>query len=252
MNEEPLLIKGYKTMHIPEHKKIVSINSNKTKQIIIAKYRENLKWVNLLFNIPYIIYDKYKKKSPHHLPNIPTFNIHQFEGVRYTKSPTGRESHTYLYHIIKHYHELADINIFLQGRPFETDHSALDPLRVLFQKDFEGVNFLPLTFPVCICDKRAAPFHFGIPLERVFKRLFKSPCPDYFAYGWGAMFCVTKEYIHKRPLIFYEEMMQIVYEEPLSGYVYERMWPTILACHGFQHHDHFPKPNRAAWGMPNL
>lgn len=232
--------------------KITSIESDKTKQIIIAKYKENASWVKRLENIQYIIYDKYDKQALHYLPNIPRFPIHRFEGVKHAKTPTGRESHTYLYHIIKNYNSLADINIFLQADTIEIDSDALDPLTILFSRDFENIHFLPLNFPLIICDKRASPLHTGLPMERIFKRLFQNPCPDFFSYSWGAMFCVTKEYILNRPLSFYEEMMQIIYDEPLSGYVYERLWPTILACHGFLSHPSYPKHDRSLWKLPDL
>jgi len=234
-------------------KPIIALDSAKTKQVIVAKYKENVAWVSKTFvNIPYIIYDKYHRQASHHLPNIPTFPVQLFNGIKHQKTPTGRESHTYLYHIIKHYDSLADVNIFLQGNPHEISSNALDPLRILFRHDFNDINFIPLNFPLIICDKRAAPLHTGLPLERVFNRLFQGPCPDFFAYSWGAMFCVTKEYIRNRPLSFYEQMMQIVYEEPHSGYIYERLWPTILACHGFLSHPSYPIHNRALWKLPDL
>lgn len=232
--------------------KMAALQSSKTKQIIVAKYKENVSWLNEIKNVPIRVYDKYDKQATDHLPNIPSFPVQLFEGVKYAKSPTGRESHTYLYHIIKNYDNLADINIFLQGNPTEMNFDSRNALKLHFETDFEGVNFLPLNFPLVICDKQAAPLHRGLPLERVFKRLFQGPCPDLFAFSWGAMFCVSKEYILNRPLVFYEEMMQIIYEEPLSGYVYERLWPAILACHGFLPHPTYSKKNRADWNMPNL
>lgn len=232
-------------------KKIIGVTSDKTKQIIVARYRENASWLKNIENIPFIVYNKYKH-GPNHLPNIPTFPVQLFEGIKHAKTPTGRETHTYLYHIIKHYHELADVNIFLQGNPFEFTYDTRDPLGVLAERDFAGINFLPLNFPLVICDKRAAPLHTGLPLERVFKRLFQSPCPELFAYSWGSMFCVTKEAIQYRSLEFYEEMMQIVYDEPLSGYIYERLWPAILGCPGFISHVSFPKKNRATWNLPDM
>lgn len=234
-------------------KPLVFPPSSKTKQLIVAKYKENTRWVKKVFQeIPTIIYNKYDKQAADYLPNIPSFPVHRFDGVKHQKTPTGRESHTYLYHIIKHYHSLADINIFLQGNPIEIGSVAIDPLRVFFKNDFENIQFAPLNFPLVICDKRGAPLHTGLPMERMFNRLFKTPCPDYFAYAWGAMFCVTKERIMQRSLNFYEEMMQMVYEEPLSGYVYERMWPAILGCEGFIAHEHFPKYDRGSWQMPGL
>ena len=231
---------------------IIGHETGKTKQIIVAKYKEELSWLHEIKNIPYIVYDKKNKNAPHYLPNIPTFPVGRFEGIRYTKSPTGRESHTYLYHIIKHYHELADMNIFLQGRPNELFSDTRETLRILFDNDFKDIDFLPLNFPLMFCDKHAAPLYAGLPLERIFKRLFQNPCPDLFAFSWGAMFCVSKEFIRHRPLTFYEEMMQIVYEEPLSGYVYERLWPAVLACHSFIPNSSYSKKDRSLWKLPDL
>lgn len=235
------------------YQSLVSPPSSKTKQVVIAKYKERTQWVKKVFSaVPFIIYDKYDKSSSHYLPNIPLFPVHAFEGVKHQKTPTGRESHTYLYHIIKNYDSLADMTIFLQGHPVEIHSNALCSLKVLFKKDFHQINFLPLNFPLIICDKKASPLHRGLPLERVFKRLFQGECPDFFAYSWGAMFCVSKEFIHKKPLNFYKEMMQIVYEEPLSGYVYERLWPTILSCDQFVPHLKYPSCDLKSWHLPFL
>ncbi len=224
----------------------------KSKQIIVAKYNENVRWTQFIKNIPIIIYDKKNRSAKHYLPNIPTFPTEAFRGVTHAPSPTGRESHTYLYHIIKNYDFIADMNIFLQGRPQEIHCSCLDALRIFLERDFEGIDFIPLNFPVVISNKRGLPLHTGLPIERIYTRLFQGKCPSYFAYTWGAMFCVSKEIIYRKTLAFYEEMMQIIYDEPLSGYVYERLWPTILASDRFIPHEKFPLKNRASWQLPNL
>lgn len=234
------------------HRELIGLPTSKSKQLIIARYREKLDWLKGIKNIPYVVYDKSDKHAAHHLPNIPSFPVQRFGGIRYQKSPTGRESHTYLYHILTHYDSLADMNIFLQGNPVELSSDARIALELLLQTDFDGIDFLPLNYPLVLCDKRAAPLHTGLPLERIFNRLFQGPCPDYFAYSWGAMFCVSKAFIRKRPLQLYEEMMQIVYDEPLSGYSYERLWPTILACHRFQPHTSYTVKERASWQLPGL
>jgi len=224
----------------------------KSKQIIVAKYREKCLWLRCIKNIPVIIYDKNNKNAKHHLPNIPVFEARKFGGIGHKKTPTGRESHTYLYHIIKNYDSLPDMVVFLQGSPFEVHSNSLDALRVLVERDFEGVTFQPLNFPLVISNKKGAPTHRGLPIERVFKRLFKSECPSYFAYTWGAMFCASKEVIHRKPVAFYEEMMQVIYDEPVSGYVYERLWPTVLGCDKFEIHDSYSIKDRASWELPNL
>jgi len=71
-----------------------------TTEIVIARYNENLDWIKLLDkNIKITIYNK---GEPIDYPSIKLPNI-------------GRESHTYLYHIINNYNKLADKTIFCQG-----------------------------------------------------------------------------------------------------------------------------------------
>lgn len=74
------------------------------KEIIIARYKEDLNYISR-FNddIKITIYNKNKEENEDRYINLP--NI-------------GRESHTFLYHIVNNYDNLADINVFLQGDPF--------------------------------------------------------------------------------------------------------------------------------------
>lgn len=75
--------------------------------IVIARYNENLKWLlNKKFSkYDIIVYNKGINNNYIHLPNMTSINIKN----------VGRCDHTYLYHIINNYHNLADITIFLPG-----------------------------------------------------------------------------------------------------------------------------------------
>jgi hypothetical protein len=78
--------------------------------IVIARYNENLNWIKLIKNknIKIIIYNK--GLDDIHIRGITTKNI------EIIKLPNiGRESHTYLYHIINNYNTLNDTTIFCQG-----------------------------------------------------------------------------------------------------------------------------------------
>lgn len=85
----------------------------KKTDIVIAHYNEDLNWIDQL-NFEYInrvhIYSKGGNANRSHikLPNI------------------GRESHTYLFHIIDCYDNLSESVIFLQGNPFN-HHSTIKP-----------------------------------------------------------------------------------------------------------------------------
>ena len=72
--------------------------------IIIARYNENLDWLYKYKEFKIIIYNKgenFNFKGESKIIDLP--NI-------------GRESHTWLHHIITNYEKLDDVNIFLQGR----------------------------------------------------------------------------------------------------------------------------------------
>ena len=72
-------------------------------EMIIARYNEDLSWLELVpKDIKITIYNKGKDDISYpfiQLPNI------------------GRESHTYMYHIVNNYDNLADMTIFCQGDP---------------------------------------------------------------------------------------------------------------------------------------
>jgi hypothetical protein len=70
-------------------------------EIVIARYNEDLSWIKKLpKSIKITIYNKGNDDIEHSFIKLP--NI-------------GRESHTYLYHIINNYDKLADQTIFCQG-----------------------------------------------------------------------------------------------------------------------------------------
>jgi hypothetical protein len=65
------------------------------KSLIVAKFREDISWLNNISGYKIYLYDKLVD-----LPNI------------------GREAHTYVHHIITNYSDLSDINVFTQANPF--------------------------------------------------------------------------------------------------------------------------------------
>ena len=83
----------------------------KKYQIVVSRYNEDISWLMLFKNIT-LIYNKgnndilLSKFDTIQLPNI------------------GRESHTYLYHIVQNYENLAEKTIFFQGKI--NDHKILD------------------------------------------------------------------------------------------------------------------------------
>ena len=73
--------------------------------IIISRYNEDIQWFSDLNTFSKkIIYNKGDELEPQ--KNIEIINLPN----------VGRESHTWLYHIVKNFETLSSYNIFLQGR----------------------------------------------------------------------------------------------------------------------------------------
>jgi len=105
-------------------------------EIVVARYNENLDWLKKIKKSKDIKITVYNKGPDDiDVPFIQLPNV-------------GRESHTYLYHIINNYDNLADQTIFCQGDSIFHSPDFLDLINK-YRKKFEPVQ--PLT--AWYCDK---------------------------------------------------------------------------------------------------
>ena len=199
-------------------------------EIVIAKYNENLLWCNK-YKYLATIYDKSKNpiKNSIQLPNV------------------GRESHTYLYHIINNWDKLADNTLFTQGG-FTADHNPFPLETYLLKKKkiklfinlyYKGIDFryekgkyLKHRF------KWLEEFRKGLmkPAEITFDQfwcLFNDiPIKNYDSIVWshGAIFSISRELIKSRPLNLYIKLYNLVTKHinPEEGHYFERCWYYIF------------------------
>jgi len=94
-------------LNIKLYKKDVNIKFDKSIELIISRYNENLEWTldKPFNNYKYIVYNKGNND------NFEKKNIVKIINLK----NVGRESHTYLYHVINNYNNLSDIIVFLPG-----------------------------------------------------------------------------------------------------------------------------------------
>jgi hypothetical protein len=129
-----LLLRFFKSNIIKDN--ITKDNINNIN-IIISRYNEDLKWTLLKpFNkFNYIVYNKGEDEN--------------FEKSKIKKiiklNNVGREGHTYLYHIINNYNNLADINIFLPGS-LELKYKLIKAKNLLYKVIKYNKAFLRLTY----------------------------------------------------------------------------------------------------------
>ena len=82
--------------------------------MVIARFNESLSWLDFMpKNINFLIYNKGQELKDEKLISQP--NIKIIEKCH----NTGRETETYLRHIVSNYDNLSDIVIFTQGNPLE-------------------------------------------------------------------------------------------------------------------------------------
>ena len=74
------------------------------KSLIIARYNEDLSWLEEFKDFKIIVYNKGDKLSDNLFYEV--INLEN----------KGRESHTWLHHIVKNYYNLNEITVFLQGK----------------------------------------------------------------------------------------------------------------------------------------
>jgi hypothetical protein len=187
------------------------------KEIVVARYNEDLNWLSNIENCKISIYNKGSGDLGIKLPNV------------------GRESHTYLYHIIKNYENLANYTVFCQGNPINHYEKFIENCNN-FKEDSslyflcnssktygieEGPNSITHELHPC-----------GLPIYYFFDLLFnkKMELNEKLEVYYGAQFIVSKENILNKPKSFYEFLIKFVSFEknPIEGYIIERLWGYIF------------------------
>jgi len=199
-----------------------------TLGIVIALYNEDSSWIHKLIEIPNVKIYIYLKKNERLLDIQKEFPTCVIEVLK----NQGRESHTYLYHIIKYYSNLDTRTIFLQGNPF--DHVSFDIIMKFINKN--TTDFTPLfgIFNKFImhepfkCDKYGRPNHFlGNHIEFLYFVIFNKQCPEELFFYPGAQFIVSKENINQHSILLYDTLLKYIYIETIP-FVLERLWGYIF------------------------
>ncbi|CCH49458.1 DUF3431 domain-containing protein [Pseudodesulfovibrio piezophilus] len=206
-----------------------------TVRVIIARYQEDISWADEL-GYAYTVYDK---------SDTPIQESVSLENI-------GRESHTYLAHIVREYDRLAPLNVFVQGWPF--DHiddqkkGSVGMLRSMIERSVDRhIPFKGFAWFKLKCDRLGRPHNLGnpenegrwagwgndIPLGDIFEKLFDAKFPrNLVVRAPAGLFAVTDERIRTRPKAFYEYALSLIEADPTdrknTGHAFERLWQHIF------------------------
>ncbi len=204
------------------------------KDLIIARYNEDLSWLKEFKDFKIIVYNKGDKLSDNLLYKV--INLEN----------KGRESHTWLHHIVKNYYNLNEINVFLQGKIDDLNCMAYknpnDYLKKINKYGFKASRYGLL-----------GPFHWdwnvniekdiryktqwedneisrsSIGFRNFAKKLFPN-IPLFVATSYSGCFAVKREIIQQHNLVFYKELLDILSKNknPIEGHYMERLWCYIF------------------------
>lgn len=200
-------------------------------RFVIARYGEDVTWVPpLVERFPGAKCTVYNK-GPTCVPESSAYEVLPLPNV-------GRESHTYLRHIIDTYSDNEDsrdeIIVFLQGHPF--DHcngvdifqSVMNGiLRITEGSMFENIG----SWIIEIVDGEPK-FHMTIKeeLAATSLELFGNELPKSFVFSAGALFVTSRTSISKRPIEFYQKAIKMLDADvnPIRGFCFERLWSLVF------------------------
>lgn len=198
--------------------------------VVVAKYLEDVGWVNQLGELGtagyrVFIYDKGRDAAGTRA-RFPGHAVVAMEN-------RGRESSTFLQHIITHYDSLGEYTMFLQGTPF--DHCKLsrdqfldvvrnDPLalrndRYWYMHDSDG---------------NGGPDHPGLEIASVFRRFIGPNMPNRVRFRAGAQYVVSRDEIRLRTVQYYQELLEHLADNSMHGlnpWSIERLWKYIFNLH---------------------
>lgn len=211
--------------------------------IVIARYAEDMGWLSELDDLglsPTNIF-LYNKGPPIH-PD-PRYTTILLDNL-------GRESHTYLHHVIENYDRLADVTLFLPGSVwsrFDKWSVLCDIAKALSvqaksaiichtRRDFiEKEYFFSLNNWVTTnaenrqlhTESQLVPSKIR-PLGKWFEHHF--PGEDFSTISFWGVLAVSREDIRKRPVEFYKKLLEeLNYKDPEVGHYIERSWKTVFS-----------------------
>jgi hypothetical protein len=189
-----------------------------TTDLVISVYNEEITWLlkRNFSNENIFAYNKFERFDYNFAEKLPN---------------VGRESHTYIWHIIKNYDDIkSDYTMFLQGDPYP--HLNTDEDKIEWKIFHNELVFKNLYYPLgelVACDSLGKPFSkWECEVFSLWNALFDSEIPTQFIANFGAQQVVHKSLILNRSKKFWELALNLHYVFDNAPWAFEILWFYIF------------------------
>jgi hypothetical protein len=201
-------------------------------ELVVARFREDLRWTRKVpREIRITLYDKSGEPGDREYSWL---ERRELENV-------GLEAHTYLYHVVTHYSQLAPVTVFAQGYPFDHAHDFHHVLRGLVAGTEKVDGFRWLGFIIDSDDPRGrrlfVPWSKNrdgreLDLDGFSRKLLGEPVAPWTHFYPGGQFLLTQEQIHSRSRHFYANALSLALSFPDAACCFERLWDRTFGAVG--------------------
>ncbi len=188
------------------------------KDLVVAVYQEEITWL------------KKRKFANERIFAYKKFERFDFDYVELLPN-IGRESHTYIWHILKNYNtNFSDYTIFLQGDPFTHLLQKTDSVpHMIFENSYDLSHLYYPMGELILCNETGQPLSkWHCPLCTVWDKLFEQDMPHKFIANFGAQHAVHKSILLSRSKKFWEKAQELHFEFEYAPWAYEILWYYIF------------------------
>lgn len=193
------------------------------KKIVVSSYNDDLSFLNNSFlkDIEHVVYEKGKGDEAKSIlladHTLSMEDLVEKSGNTYYLPNVGVCSQTFLYHIVKNYDDLADINFFIAGDCLEDNKHRGKPSSYYYQKMLDvsddSVPYINICETTGNYPLRSNNYRFfNKRMSEKWQELFNEPCPKKFCPAIDSTFMATKKAILSHPKSFYEKALSWIDE----------------------------------------
>lgn len=194
------------------------------KELVLSLWNRDFSWIkNIDSNVNIIKYNKNKQTLK--------------EDEILLEPNVGRDVHTFFWHIVNNYDNLADYTFFAQD--YIEDHVSnyaeiingdVSDLSKYAIQDLGGCWFFQTAFtrPIEVYRGNCLS-HPGLPLWEMWKLIFDTEIPERIYFTAAGHFCITKEHVHQYPVERYKKVLELLEKYDIAPWCIERFEACIFS-----------------------